>query len=99
MVGKGHMRWQQLTVRWAESRGALGAAERYDVANITDLHCWHEHQEIRGRMTEESTSRFVTRFVVADGNLAMVNEREIFSILARVAWDVRTRLHYAGEVH
>ena len=49
-------------------------------------------------MTEVSTSRFVTGFAAADGSLAMVHEREIFLILARVAWDVQTRLHYARDV-
>ena len=44
-------------------------------------------------MTEESHSRFVTRFVAADGCPVMVNEREIFLILARVSRDVQTRLH------
>ena len=36
--------------------------------------------------------------MAADGSLAMVNEREIFWILARVAWDVCARLHFVGEV-
>ena len=49
-------------------------------------------------MTKESDQHFVTGFVVADSSPGMVNEGEIFSIPARVSWDVRTRLHCAGEV-
>ena len=74
MVGKSRMRRQRLKVRWAESKGALAAAERDE----RDLGSWHECQEIHGCMTEQSASCFLTGFVTADGCRAMVNEREIF---------------------
>ena len=93
MVGKGHVQRQQLKVSWAESRGA----QRDNRANIVDLRSWHEHREIRGRMTEESASRFVIGFVTPDGCPIMVSEREIFSVVARVAWDVQTPLDGIGS--
>ena len=54
MEGKGYLERLQFKVHWAESRGALAAAESDDRASIVDIRRRHEQQEVNGMIMEET---------------------------------------------
>ena len=47
---------------------------------------------------EESSSCLVNDFIADSSSLIMITRQETFSVLAKISWDVKTRLHFAGKV-
>ena len=43
-------------------------------------------------------SRIVNEFVSDTGTLITISEQESFSLLARMSWDAKARLHFTGRV-
>ena len=67
----------------------MATAEKDERANIGDLR-WPEHQAVRVRLAEEPMPRLVNGFITAAGYPIMISEHEIFSVLARLSWDVKS---------